>query len=578
MTEPMNDFERRLADKLRAWTQDAPRRVDFAEEARLLAESRPLPRRRWLAPVLAVSTAVAAAAVTLAVISLAPIALDPATSGSPSPSVESPPSVSPDASGSPPASPPPSSPPAEDIDLSTLAWYDMVGVSFGSLTMQVPGPSPDPGAPREPYTRLRVGTLDGPIHAELRLAVEAFANGPFGTEVLVGQDVGGSSSLMLVSAADGSTRELFGTSDLVVTATLSPGGDAVYYVPVDRGSGADRGLWRWSLDGAEVEPVVDMPIAAVTHDYATSWQMRWSPDGEYLVTQACRLLECRALAYRMRDGMTMQTDAPQMLAVTDGEYLSHDFRSSSTVVAIDLDDGQSRAVGNADGHAVAVRAGNDWYIAYEPSQAEPRAYALVVLSVQDGSEQTLIARSASEPTPASILPIHPSYRNDIGAVVPNGWLLRWPTDGLPYSDTGIPPHEWFAGELIQVVTDGRLRIPPRLQPRDFPDCDPIPPNELPSGATPGNAVETHGGYWRWATWGSGSDQVAQVVGDWLYALNEVIAVATPVTVRGQPGGVQLMQSSDGPFVIAWEEAGCRYEVQLAPGLTEQDAIEYAGRY
>lgn len=582
MTEPMNDFEQRLADGLRSWTEDAPRRADFAVEARHLAESQPSPGRRWLATLLAVSTATAAVAVTLAVLSLAPLNPHPAASGSPSASSAN----TPVANGSPAAtaantpavaSEPPASASAGDVDLAEFAWYDLVSVAFGTPTAQDPDASPDPNALQpEPYTQLRVGTLEGPVTAELRLTEEAFATGPFGMDVLVGQDDGSSSSLMLVSSADGSTRDLYSTSDLIVMGTLRGDGDVVYYVPVDRANGADRGLWSFTLDSGEATQVVEGPLAEAAHDFATSWQMQWSAGGETLVTQSCRQSRCRELAYRLRDGRVSESNASELIGVTDTEYLVFSSRSSPTVLAIDLESGESRTVGSAGGPAVLASAGDDWYIAYEPSQADPRAYALAVLSVADGRQRTLIEQPASQPTGAWVLPSHD--RADLGAAVPDGFVLRWPPEGQAYPDTGIPPHEWSAGELVHVVTDIRIRVPPRIDIRDYPDCAPVPPSELPSGNAVGEAIETYAAHRRWATWGSNTDQVVQVVGDWLFASDPTSAAATAVTVRGRPGRVQAMASIDGPFAIAWEESGCRYEVQLAPGVIQEEAIEYAGRY
>ena len=582
MTEPMNDFERRLAGELRTLTDDAPRRADFVEEARQLAEAQPGPRRRSLSPLLATTTVAAAVAVTLAVINLAPLSQRPVANGSPPVGVEGTPAVSasplPTAINTPAvASVPPSSPPDGEIDLATVAWYDMVDVAFGTPTAQDPDASPDPNTPQqEPYTRLRVGTLDGPVTAELRLAEEAFASGPFGMDVLVGQDDGSSSSLMLVSAVDGSTSDLFSTSDLIVMATLRGDGGAVYYVPVDRGSGADRGLWRFSLDNGEEQQVSEGPIAAAAHDFATVWQMQWSAGGETLVSQACRQSRCRELAYRPRDGRTSESTSSEMIGVTDTEYLVYADRSSAKVLAIDLESGDSRTVGDADGAAVLVAAAGAWYVVHEPNLTEPRAYTLAVVSVEDGRPRTLIEQAGTQATDARILPSH--NRTDLGAEVPDGWILRWPPEGTAYPDTGIPPHVWSAGELIHVASGERIRVPPRINIRDYPDCAPVPPSELPSGAAPGEAIETYAGLSRWATWGSGSDQVVQALGDWLFAADPTSAAATAVTVRGQPGRVQSMANVDGPFAIAWEESGCRYEVQLAPSGSQEEAIEYAGRY
>ena len=139
MDEPMSDFERRLADDLRRMTNAAPRRVDFAEEARLIATGprEPRQRRRRFVPLI-VATAALAAVATLVVLDLAPFNRPPAGTASPaaSPTPGTSPSISPEASAS--------SVPAAAINLSELAWYDLTDTSFGQVTGPQPEATPVP--------------------------------------------------------------------------------------------------------------------------------------------------------------------------------------------------------------------------------------------------------------------------------------------------------------------------------------------------------------------------------------------------------------------------------------------------
>lgn len=586
MTEPMGDFERRLAEDLHRWTDGAPRDVNYAEEARLIAKAAPERRasRFGLRGFLAAATVLTAAAMTLAVINLAPFNLQPSATASPPPDASGTqpvaPSFAPTAVSTPLQTAEPTNVPGAQIDLSQTAWYDIVGHFFGTLT----GPEPSPvaaDASQEPYSLLRVGTLDGRVAAEVRLAIEAFANGPFGADVLVGEDDGSNSSLMLVSALDGSTGQLFTTSDLVVRAALSPDGQWVYYVPVDRASATDRGLWRWSLDSGRQEPVSETPIAAEPNDFASIWQMRWSAGGDHLVTQVCRLTVCRQLVHGPADGMTRLDDDAvyELLGVTNTDYVVRSYIESEIerggVLAVDLASGEAReVVADMPGYGLAIPGGEAGYLLYVPDEIEVRAYRLISISIADGSEQILVDLPPEQPNSADIIN---GEVGDSGAHLPSGWLLRWPPAfGGPYPETGISPHEWFAGELINVVTDERVHVPPTMGTLAQPGCAAIGPSELPSGAAPGDPIETYGGPFRWATWGADADQVVQVIGGWPYG--NPGAAHTPVTVRGLPGWVHGMGSSDGPYAIMWQEEGCLYEVRLGPGSTLEQAIEYASRY
>jgi hypothetical protein len=148
-------------------------------------------------------------------------------------------------------------------------------------------------------------------------------------------------------------------------------------------------------------------------------------------------------------------------------------------------------------------------------------------------------------------------------------------------DIAVPPHVWYAGELVNVVSGERLPVPPTHWADTPAGCEPVPPSVLPSGAAPGAAIVTPGGHFLWATWGAGDDQVVQSVGAWLFGRDEAGQsgeLESEVIVRGHPGRVIPMGSMDGPWAIAWEEDGCRYEVQLTPGTTQDETVAHAERY
>ena len=221
MPEPMDDFERDLADRLRGWTEPASRRRDFAAAAQeLIASERTQRQPRFLLRIaLAATTIMAAVALVGVFVSIAPPRA-PAASTSPS------------ASALP--SPEPSAMAGRDLDLADITWYTLVSVGFGSFTE--PGPD-DPPLP-EGYDELTVGTLDGHVTTELHLTTRvtedghegAWANGPYGSSVLVGDDDGTRSRVFTVSSVDASESTILATDDAVVVGAL--GTDEMYFVPL----------------------------------------------------------------------------------------------------------------------------------------------------------------------------------------------------------------------------------------------------------------------------------------------------------------------------------------------------------
>jgi hypothetical protein len=570
MTEPMDEFERRLADRLRGWTEPAAASRDHLADANALLSTASEHRgpRLGVRVGLAIGTIAAAALGVAVLVSLVPQRPPPAASQSPIPEVSGPAESR--------STPEPSAAAGSEIDIGDIGWYTLVSVQFGTLT----GADSEEGSVPDPYDLLTVGTLDGRVSAELHLSTRiseeglegAWANGPFGLAVLAGDDDGSRSRVFTVSVRDGSDATRFETDDAVVVGALAEDGGFVYFVPVDRGTRLDLGLWRAPIDGGEPEVVFEGPITETATDYASQWTMEWSADGNVLVTQTCRVRVCHTLVYDSASGASrLDGDGMTLIGVTDSEYVTQGG-------IVSLASGERRPLPRAIGPQAAV-AGvpGAWYLVGEPAQElNPRAYALQASPLDGGPIQALVEVGASEPTQATL-----KARPDSNVNLPDGWILRWPTEGSRYMDIAVPPHVWYAGELINVVRGERLPVPPTHWPDTPAGCEPIPPSALPSGAVPGSPIVTPGGHFLWATWGAGDDQVVQSVGAWLFGRDEAGQsgdLESEVTVRGHPGRVIPMGSMDGPWAIAWEEDGCRYEVQLTPGTTQDETVAYAERY
>jgi hypothetical protein len=563
MTEPMNDFERRLAEGLRHLTDEAPRRVDFAEEARLIAARPGEPRPRWRRVLpLAIGTAALAAVVTLVILDSAPFNRPPAGSASPSPSGAS---VSPEASAS--------SVPAAEIDLSRLPWYDLTDMSYGTLTNPQPDATPLP----PPYGQLRVGTLDGHLAAELQLEEISFANGPYAAGVLAGQDNGTRSEILLVSPLTGEVRSVFRTDSLVPIAALSPDGAWVYYPKIDRSSGRDTGLWRRPMGDGREELMVEAGIDQVPYDFAlpagSVWFMGWTPDRSTLAVQSCDRSRCDAIAYHPANGQAKRLGevTGELLDLTDTELVARHSRAPG-VVAVDLGSGAVRTIDPAAHGGAIARGESGWFLAYEPELGSVRAYRLQAVSVEGGGSRLLVELGADDLSLASV-----SAPGDRRAILPQGWVLRWPVRGGLYSDLRVDPATWFAGELVNVETGETVRVPPVADNLPQPDCAPIPPAELPSGAAPGETRITDASGFRFATWGDGPDLITQIVGGTLFAANAG-PETVPVAIRETTGNLSPSVSPDGPFFVTWQENGCSYELWLPTDLSQAESIEYASRY
>lgn len=574
MTEPMDNFERRLADELRVWTDGTPRRADYAGEAHLLAETEPRQPRRRLAPLLVAATALAAVAVTLAIVSVAPFDRGPAGTTSPGPMSSDSPgpstSVEPTPSEIPTPSAGPSIPASGELELSEIAWWQITYTGFGTIP-EDPGPQTAlPGS----FHELMVGTLDGRVTAVLALDDQrGFASGPYGTDVLVGDDDGLGASLFLVSALDGQRTDLLSSEAMIPAAVLVDGGQWVYYVKVDRDSGEDQGLWRWSRGGGTEQQVLPGPLGEPLEDL-TRWWMVASPNGNTLAVQWC-WGEIRCTTHIVDIGSDPVTSRSVSnigwpRGMTDDRLLARGLPSRGSVMALDLETLEVSGAVFASPEGVPVRTDDGWVVA---SVEGPVARAIRIDPLGGGEPRTIPVELSDGvgPTLESLVTQH-------GVDAPDGWLLLWP---MLYGQTGSdgPPDDWQAGVLVDVTTGEAVTLS-RFEPVVArPECGVIPPSEVPSGLLAGPSIATVEEGIRFHQWGSGSDEVVQAVGVAVRGPMSDMPPEPAVTVRGHEARALLIGDEGiSGAALVWEQDGCTYTVWLPAGTTLEEAVDYAGRY
>ncbi|HET6381123.1 MAG TPA: hypothetical protein VFH63_08875 [candidate division Zixibacteria bacterium] len=271
------DFERRLRDDLRDWTDASGPRLpaSWPEAARIvIAEGgRARPSRPMIAG-LAAAAVVAAVAVgmTLADLRITEPPASPIASG---------PSGSPAGLASPSVQPGPS-----QLDLSRIAWWDRLSIGFGAIPEWTPPPNP----PVQPdgYEQIRIGTLDGRVTAMLTLSREpghSNVSGPVNGKVVVVDDRPLFSSIRVVDAFTGSSEYVHFHLERITAAALSPSGEVLYYVTVHPTTGQDRGIWALPLNGNPERLIARAPD--FDPGEAPRWHLHVSPDGATLAAQFC---------------------------------------------------------------------------------------------------------------------------------------------------------------------------------------------------------------------------------------------------------------------------------------------------
>lgn len=456
-------------------------------------------------------------------------------------------------------------------ELAAFAWWDTQQVDFGVIP-EAPQPDPPPASPGG-YRQLRVGTLDGRVTAVRTLPSTwsgSYVSGPVDGEVLVVVDDGATSIVSTITAETGGEAVLFESDAIVPAAALSPGGDEIWYVKLDRRNGADMGLWRRARTGARDEQVVPGALGEPFDEVGiTVWHVMVEPRGRAVAVQWCfGEVRCRTHVLNVGTGdvaSTVEIGWPR--GFTDTELVARGLRDGS-VVALDLATLESQtwpAVDFEGGWPVRT-AGTWWMVGSQGVGDVTRALRLV-----PGADPEALDRHPGDELSGFRVPY------DAGvAPLPDGWALRWPVAWPIWPGDGKTDS---SGRLINVTTGAQIELPPFLPDLRDPDCEVVAPRETPAGLLAGPArFELREGV-RHVRWSQGPDAVTLAVGTPVIGTPTELIDGVPVVVRGQEGRAVLIgDDAVGEAALVWQEDGCTYTAWLAPGTPLEAAVEYAAAY
>ncbi len=562
MADRDGEFERRLQRDLREWTDPAAGARNWTDDARTLIAAGGPARgpSRWRLVALSAAATVLAAAAGVVVLDLDPFGGQPAGSATPQPSDTA-------ASLAPTGTPQPATLDGSQLELSRLAWWDQQGYGFGIIPED---PNPSPAAMPPSAKQVRIGTLDGRITAVLTLSDEwshSYISGPVGTDVLVVNDDGTTSTIWLVSALDGSRTAVKASNDeIVAAAALSPAGDEVYYIKIDRRTGIDQGLWQLSTTARGIErPILQGPLGEPLEELSV-WQVLTSLDGTTVIVQSCfGEVRCTSYFVDMATGTSRQLDSigwPRGMA--DDELLARGGPDIAHLVAVNLVTLEIRTLLPDLPEAMPVRVGDRWFLAYATGTGGLGPTRL--LALDDNAE-------ASIPGDGEDLGAMHALSDRFGIHLPAGWVIRGPDPevfGYRGPDQNLPPRQ-----LINVATGERVTLDPFAWVVANDSCLPIAPSEMPDGQGVGPGIETLETGVLFAKWGSDANAVLQGVA---YAATGSIG-GPEVTIRGVQGTVLFVgEAGTSEVVIEWEEDGCAYTVWFPAGTSIDEARAYAGRY
>jgi hypothetical protein len=506
-----------------------------------------------------------------AVISLAACGLPgPSPSSSSSLRASAPASASADlsASADAPASAEPSDP--QDGDLARLAWWGTELIGFGVIPEAPPDPNP-PVSPRG-FRQLVLGTLDGRITAILPLHEDwshSYVAGPYGSDVLVTNDLGDRSVVFRVSAVDGTRTDLLATRQLVAAAALGGGGRWIYYVELDRTRLEDRGLLRVPVEGGVPEVVLRGPLGSATGDGPVSYWITADPLQDRVVVQWCfGQVRCTSWAVDPRDGTAIETATIGWPLGADATTLAADGLGDDRSARLwDMVSGELTAVPGA-ARSAAVRGHGGWLFA---NGAGGSGDGRTVWLDARGERHQLEQPDA----PGTVLAQLGERR---GVALPTGWAMRWPANLLHQTNGPLEPE--LRGELVQLETGRRMALGP-FEPdvRTGAACGIPAPTVMPSGRPPGFGVLTLLDGLRTVRWGSGADVVVLAVGAATAGRLDDLRDAPEAVIRGNAGRVVMVGDEGvGEVGLTWEEDGCPYTAWLPPGTLLVDALDYASRY
>ena len=455
-------------------------------------------------------------------------------------------------------------------DLGTVAWWATETLAFGVIPEAPPDPDPpvNPGA----FRQLSIGTLDGRVTAVLALHDawgHSYVAGPYGTDVLVANDVGTRSEVFLVSTLDGARTDLFASPEIVAAVALGDDGESIYYVELSRDGEDDLGLWRRAIDGGEATQVLPGPIGDEAGDPRIWWVTADPLDGRVVVQSCFGEVRCTTVVVDSATGETDErTDLGWPLGADGATFVANGLGPTGGAYIWDLATDEPEFVAGA-ADSVPVRVDGEWRLV-RGEAGVPEGATLVI----DSSGE--VRRLAGDDRPGSVLDPLGERR---GVSLPNPWVMRWPP--ISIHQLGGPMGPPGQGQLIDIATATRVDLP--MQEHATPlgsPCEIPVPAEMPTGQRPGFGVpELLDGRWT-VRWGPmGASVVVAAAPDTPDQRDALEGAGTPVRVRGTDGEAVLIGDEGvGETAFTWSDAECRHTVWLPAGTTLDATIDYAERY
>lgn len=516
MTEPRDDFDKRLSADLREWTDALDRPHAWADDARMVAAGGTRGGKA-LQPVLGGLAVAAAVVVAVLITGLRP-------QGDPDPSPISLPAS--DASAASQAAS--VTPAGKDLRLGSIAWWDQLSIGYGiAPEMQSPSQAVQPLG----FRQVRIGTLEGRVTAVLAVHWDwghSYVSGPMEGRVVVTDDHGTISTVRLVEAASGRITEVLRSTDLITAAALSPNLRLLYYAKLSRDTMTGGTLWLRDLESGDEVQIDEAPPQFGSGEVDV-WQLAVSPDAiGSVVAQFC-FGEVSCTTHVMDSGGDMPL-VPNTVRVTE-------------------------AIGWVQGF------GDREMYGYTPGERDLVTLDLDTMEVRLGA-----------PLPAQ----ETARVGDFGVELPTGWRAIWPQ--ISGESAGHEDSPWGPVELINMETRETMTATALFA--DWGDeCGPLRPAELPSGRPYSGSVrwyEDGVGYMRF---GSGTDLVIErFQPNMPTAPIGSLAATTVRGVEARVDLVDDAVIAGAPIPwVMWRQDKCLYWLIL-PGLTIDEAVEYGPRF
>ncbi len=268
---------------------------------------------------------------------------------------------------------------------------------------------------------------DGAPERWLDLAPEAFASGPVGGLVVMGEDDGATSSLRLLDPARGCATTMATETDVIRSAVMAADGRSTYEHRVDRATRSDLGVWRRQVDrnggGATMTAVrvLDGLAPDRTLGRAFATDLVAAPDGR-LVVSSCAERACRVRVLDAGGGTPDPVEGVgPALGVTGGRLIVREACQGlpCAVVAVDLVDGRRSTLVAAAGAAALGGRDNAELVYADPDGRVSTVNALTgrrgpLASTRDWPLRAGSTATSGVEEPPGIVAVGPGGRVDGG--------------------------------------------------------------------------------------------------------------------------------------------------------------------